>query len=186
MSPPSVRVNSQSGSLSEPPLHAVDASPGTANQGRTGNYDFPFQGTPIIQQELIGMGSDIPRGSRHGNAEQFEQIDADWTNRIPAAVSGDTTPRLSPRVSTQQPRSALTLPAADQSEEETEASLGAGTQLLRVQVRMREMNSIILSLQKQMIIARDFTDSLTLRLKKAELVIEEKFQTTVGLSLIHI
>ena len=85
----------------------------------------------------------------------------------------------------QQPRSALTLPAADQSEEETEASLGAGTQLLRVQVRMREMNSIILRLQEQMIIARDFTDSLTLRLKKAELVIEEKFQTTVGVAETH-
>ena len=145
MSPPSVRIHSQSDALSEPPLRAVDASPGTANSGRVGNYEFPFQDTPIIQHELIGMGSDIPRGSRHGNAEQFEQIDADWTNRIPAAVSGDTTPRLSPRVSMQQPqRSALMLPGADQADvqEEVEASLGAGTQLLRVQVRMREMNSI--------------------------------------------
>ena len=99
MSPPVVRVPVPSGGSQSPQtpfVRVVDASPNAAPVERTGNYDFPFHDTPIVQQELATMGSVITRGSRHGKAELFEQIDADWTNRIPAAVSGDTTPRLNP------------------------------------------------------------------------------------------
>ena len=122
MSPPFllVRDGVQNGSPSQ---QAVDASPTVATLSRSGNYSFRLHDTPIVQPELQ-MGDLIPKQSRHGNAELFEQIDAGWTDRIPPAVSSDTTPRLSPRVSMQQTRSSLILPAADQTEEETDATMG--------------------------------------------------------------
>ena len=156
-------------------------------------YQFPFSGVPISDAELQPMQPFLA-DVRHGNAEQANAAGSTgwWTN-IPG-VSRDPTPRQSPRGSRpqQEPiglgnRAQLVLPtSADaQDDEEEPPSALVGTQLLTLRKDLRESKAVITELRETLMNTKDHLDGLHGRLRKAESIIEERFQTTVGVTETH-